>query len=99
MSATPETQVPETSIFTFRSAGSPMKSARGKASRSIPIRYSDMDNRFQIDEGTLVASSIDMYRTRTLAYERWEMSQGSRALILGGVVVALLLLIGCEPND
>ena len=38
-----------------------------------------------------------MYRSRTTAYERFEMSTQSRALILGGFVIGLLLLVGCEP--
>lgn len=37
-----------------------------------------------------------MYGMRTSVYERWEMSQTARALILLGVVIGLILLVGCE---
>ncbi|HEX6127206.1 MAG TPA: L,D-transpeptidase [Pyrinomonadaceae bacterium] len=40
-----------------------------------------------------------MYRTRTWAEERPQLSTVSRVLILGGFVVGILLLIGCVPNQ
>ena len=40
-----------------------------------------------------------MYRTRTWGEERFQLSTANRALILGGLILGIILLIGCVPNQ